>query len=253
VCSGQQVPVELRRLRALETLWDNGTVGLLRSLFPRSTWRCLEIGAGTGSIARWLAARCRQIVATEVDLRYLAGTANYVNVEVVLHDVSEGEDFAAGSFDLVHCRAVLAHLPDRDAVLARTERWVAPGGWLVVEEPSIFPVDSSPYPPFLAAMRDYERVMGRWVGSDLRWSRSLPTAFAGIGLIRLGVSASIVTAGDGGPGDEFWNATVEELCSARDGDGLLADPHALAGLLTDPGFADLSLALVSAWGQKPHE
>jgi hypothetical protein len=34
------------------------------------------------------------------------------------------------SFDLVHVRAVLMHIPDRMAVLRR----LAPGGWLVAED-----------------------------------------------------------------------------------------------------------------------
>ena len=40
----------------------------------RPGWRCLEIGAGRGSMATWLAERvgpAGQVVATDIDTRYL--------------------------------------------------------------------------------------------------------------------------------------------------------------------------------------
>lgn len=49
------------------------------------------------------------------------------------HDVRT-DDFPEGSFDLVHVRAVLMHIPGRMATLRRMASWLAPGGWLVAQE-----------------------------------------------------------------------------------------------------------------------
>jgi hypothetical protein len=85
-------------------------------------------------------------VATDVDPGYL--DASWApNLQVRRHDVTT-EDFAAGSFDLIHVRYLMVYLPGREAVLTRAARWLAPGGWLVVEEPDAFTSDSSPYPAF---------------------------------------------------------------------------------------------------------
>lgn len=38
-------------------------------------------------------------------------------------------------FDLVHARALLCHLPEREQALDRMLGAVRPGGWILVEEP----------------------------------------------------------------------------------------------------------------------
>ncbi|GAQ51360.1 class I SAM-dependent methyltransferase [Streptomyces acidiscabies] len=133
-----------RRLEALAALWDPGSFELLDRLGLRSGWRCLEVGSGTGSLARWLTYRCPrgEVVATDVDMRFLDDRAGEgrPNLCVLRHDVVEGPEFAAGPFDLVRTRAVLVHLPDRAEVVARMARW------LMVEEPAISPASSSPHP-----------------------------------------------------------------------------------------------------------
>ena len=44
------------------------------------------------------------------------------------------DEFPESSFELVHVRAVLMHIADRMATLRRMVSWLAPGGWLLVEE-----------------------------------------------------------------------------------------------------------------------
>jgi len=46
---------ERERLGLLERVADPITLRRLQSLGVREGWRCLEIGAGHGSVARWLA------------------------------------------------------------------------------------------------------------------------------------------------------------------------------------------------------
>jgi SAM-dependent methyltransferase len=63
----------------------------LRKAGRRTGWSCLEIGAGNGSIARWLSERVGQegtVVVTDIEPRFLDGLAkSRRNVEVMRHDI----------------------------------------------------------------------------------------------------------------------------------------------------------------------
>ena len=48
---------ELARLRLIEQEIDSITIRHLTTVGVGEGWRCLEVGAGAGSIARWLAER----------------------------------------------------------------------------------------------------------------------------------------------------------------------------------------------------
>src|SRR5262245_53459505 len=50
-------PDEERRLTLLESLVDPGTIQRLSNLDVGPGWRCLEVGAGRGSIAKWLSEK----------------------------------------------------------------------------------------------------------------------------------------------------------------------------------------------------
>ena len=54
----KDIPEEFERLRLLEAWGDPDTHTVLRTVGLRSTWRCLEIGAGAGSVACWLSDQC---------------------------------------------------------------------------------------------------------------------------------------------------------------------------------------------------
>ena len=102
---------ELGRLRLLEARYDPRTFARLSMFGPLAGTRCLEVGAGAGSVARWLAAQVGpsgQVVATDTNPRFLAG-AHRTGVEVRRHDILT-DPLEPGHYDLVHCRALLLHL-----------------------------------------------------------------------------------------------------------------------------------------------
>src|SRR5262245_54846529 len=119
---------ERERLAALEELHDEAATGRLAALGVSDGWRCLEVGCGAGSIARWLAARVGprgHVVANDLDLRFVAGE-EIGNLEVRQHDIVT-DPLEEATYDLVHARAVLEHIPMRAQALTRAVLYRAPG------------------------------------------------------------------------------------------------------------------------------
>jgi SAM-dependent methyltransferase len=123
------------RFSALADIFDPGTIRHLTNIGVGSGWRCLEVGAGGGSIATWLCDRVGgdgQVLATDIDTRFLEAL-NRSNLEVSRHDIAS-DPLPQAKFDLVHFRLVLGHLPNRDEVLGRLVTALRPGGWILAEE-----------------------------------------------------------------------------------------------------------------------
>ena len=123
---------ESRRLDLFAERLDPLTKRRIRQLGLGPAVRCLEVGGGRGSIARWLCQEVApqgQVTATDLETDFLSRLA-LPNLTVLRHDVRT-DDFPEGSFDLVHVRAVFMHIPGRMATLQRMASWLAPDGWLV--------------------------------------------------------------------------------------------------------------------------
>lgn len=246
------IPSELQRLRLLEKQLDPVSTAALAGRELPASARCLELGAGAGSMARWMAERypAGHVTAVDIDTRYLdVGWAP--NLEVHEGDVRT-LDFPAGSFDLIHARTLLMHLPEREEIVARAATWLAPKGWLVLEDISTFSSESSPYPAWRKAMEAVAGLLGRQ-GGDLGWARQRQLAvFADTGLTDLGMSVKMFTVGDGGPAEQFWRVFLDQIRPALSGQGLLPSDEldAALALFDEPHFVDTADALISAWGRR---
>ncbi|GAA2251308.1 hypothetical protein GCM10010232_44130 [Streptomyces amakusaensis] len=244
------VSTERERLKLLESVLDHHTRARFEGLGLREGHRVLEVGGGGGSVARWLAGRGARVTVTDLDTAFLDELADD-GVRVLRHDVYT-EDFPPGSFDFIHARYVVIHLPDPEKALARMAQWLAPGGVLVVEEPAFFPVKDSPHPAYRKVMRAFRENLESAVGTDTEWARALPVPFEGKGLTGIGHDARLqrITGGD----DEalWWRLTLEQSRAAVVAAGLASDEdfEAAYAELTDPAFHDLSLAVFTAWGVK---
>lgn len=134
---GTESPIgfEQERIRLLRELEDPHTIRRLEHIGAGSGWRCLEVAAGDGSIAAWLADRvgsAGHVVATDVDLRLLHGRER-TNLQVRQHDILQ-DPLETACYDLVHCRALLMHLAQPQRALQQMAAALRPGGWLLVEE-----------------------------------------------------------------------------------------------------------------------
>src|SRR4051794_14202555 len=105
------------RFGALAELFDPSTFRHLDALGIEPGMRCWEVGAGGPTVPSWLAARVGadgHVLATDLDVSWLPAGAGF---EVRRHDVGT-EPPPGGSFDLVHARLLLVHVPRRAEALA---------------------------------------------------------------------------------------------------------------------------------------
>lgn len=129
---------ELRRLQLLERARDAQSIALLERVGVRSGAACLEIGAGAGSLVHWLAARVGptgRVVALDRNTVHLRRIFDrpVPPVEVLEADLATAT--LPGPFDVIHARYVFIHNREVDSLLRRVRALLAPGGWLVLEEP----------------------------------------------------------------------------------------------------------------------
>lgn len=125
------------RLKALlEERLDRFVIDLFQRIGIRSMWHCFELGAGAGSITRYLCD------AVGPDGRVVAmdlATDMLKEIDHAWLELREGdaavEDLGNREFDLVYTRWTLLHIREREAVLQKLIEAVRPGGWIVCIEP----------------------------------------------------------------------------------------------------------------------
>ncbi len=145
---------ERERLTAMAAVCDPTTQRVLLELGLAPHWRCLEVGAGVGSVAAWLSEQVGgdggSVLATDIDTRFL-DELKAQRLSVLRHDVTK-DPLPDATFDLVHARFVLEHLPEREYVIDRLVNSLTPGGLLVIESIASFPITTSTNPAFRDAM-----------------------------------------------------------------------------------------------------
>ncbi|MFI6795119.1 class I SAM-dependent methyltransferase [Streptosporangium canum] len=198
----KDIPTELRRLQLLENALDPLSIAAIEKLPLGSTPRCLDMASGAGSMSYWLADRYPggSVVSADIDPRYL-DRERAPNLTVRTFDIRE-EDFPRGSFDLIHARSVLKHLPEREEVLARFVDWLAPGGWLAIVDGYWFPSDDTAHPEWGGVLRAIVDQMNSQ-GGDMRWTRRLPGLIARLGLTDVSVRLTPSLAGWEGWGEQL--------------------------------------------------
>lgn len=138
VFANSQHSKELERLQALESVFDPASRKQILATGITQGWRCLEVGAGAGSIIRWMAeivGEDGKIIAVDLDTQFISNI-ELPNVEVLEADIRY-IPLERHSFDLIHARHVLVHIPDFQVALSQMLNLLKPGGWIVVEEPDI--------------------------------------------------------------------------------------------------------------------
>lgn len=246
-----------RRFRTLEAIFDPGTRRIVTDLGVKTGWSCLEIGAGSGSIAAWLCDRVGpdgQVLATDLDTRRL-GRLALRNLQVRQHDIRR-DALPEGCFDLVHTRLLLMHLRERMRVIQSLISALKPGGWLLAEEfdvlslrpdPSINPAES-----VFPTLRAMQQVLVDH-GVELRCGRLLTGWLRSLGLRDIANEGRVFMWQGGSIGADLICANIEQLRGEILACGLLDEPQLKQDLerLGRDDFAFPSPILWAVWGRKP--
>jgi SAM-dependent methyltransferase len=240
---------QLARLRTLERAFDPLSQAVFDQLVLPDKPAILDLGAGAGSLAGWLSQRYPEasVTATDIDTRFLT---DIPSIRVLTHNAVT-DDFPAACFDVVHARALLCHLGEREDLLTRAITWLRPGGWLVIEDVSLEPSLSAANPLFRKVAQAGISLLEQTIGSDMLWATALAQRLRDRGLANVGHRTLEGRIGDNSPADTFWAATTAQAGPALLKHGLL-EPDDLDGmtrLRADPAFTAAALTLVSAWGQ----
>jgi SAM-dependent methyltransferase len=248
---------ERHRLGLLEQVFDDATQQFLGARPLPAGARCLEVGAGAGSIARWLCERVGptgRVVATDLDTDFLE-TLTEENLEVRRHDIVS-DHLETAAFDLIHSRLVLEHLPGRDDVLRRLVEALRPGGWLVLED---FDWGSLAVAPGGAAADLLERAhvgvrrLFTVAGYDCDHGRRLPGGLAAAGLVDVGAEGRVYVGVPRSPVRDWWRLNLAKFGSGFVDAGILspAEVDELLQHLEDEELCFQLPTLVTAWGQRP--
>jgi SAM-dependent methyltransferase len=252
-----------QRFQSLESLFDPRTIRALEDTGIEPGWRCLEVGAGSGSVATWLSARVGpsgHILVTDIDPSRLGSldSSGESNVDVQLHDVGL-DPLPKETFDLIHARLVLIHVPQRESALAQLVEALKPGGWIVIEDfdPTLIDrgfagVDPEGYAAFDRVRIAMGQLMGRH-GVDPVWARSLYRRFLSLGLTDVKMECHFSMLPGGSVGALLDQANFEQIRLEAVSAGLVtnAQVDTAIAVLDDPAFALSSMPMMTASGKKP--
>jgi SAM-dependent methyltransferase len=173
---------ERRRLELLQQCLDPLTERSLDAIGVKPGWRCLELGGGGGSVTRMLCDRVGpmgRVTAVDLDTRFL-DELDYEHLDVECRDVVVA-GLPGVDYDLIHARYLLMHLPTRDQFLEQCVAALRPGGWLLVEDGDIFPVEALIDGPFADLWRVLVNTFHA-AGADPHLARRIPALFDRAGL-----------------------------------------------------------------------
>jgi SAM-dependent methyltransferase len=221
---------ERKRLSAMEDLWDPGTRALLDELGVGDGWRCLEVGAGGGSMMNWMAGRGASVVAIDIDTRFVeqfAGPNGTGEIEVRRVDIRT-DDLPQAEFDLVHARLVLEHLTDRRQILQRLAATLRQGGWIVIEDYDWTSFGFEGTDPKLDRVPEAILAFMQNAGFEPRYGRLVVGDIEAAGLtdVRGEGRARVISSSD--PGFDFFRLSFESVRDAVVDAGMLSAEDAEA-------------------------
>ncbi|WP_405775669.1 class I SAM-dependent methyltransferase [Streptomyces sp. NBC_00859] len=233
--------------------YDDITMARLRAVGAGPGWRCLDIGAGTGTVSSRLLdeAGVASVLAVDRDVRFLS-ERSLSGLEVVEADIT-APDFVTGRFQLVHARFVLMHLPERERLISVLAELVAPGGVLVLSDAVDLTSDRTPSTPYTAVMRAMWQGLRATIGTDVSWVPSYPQLLRGVGLKPVAAEIHVPPLQPGSAISRFWADTWERSRAAMLATGSVDDAaiDAAVRYLESDECAALSAGMLTVWGRRP--
>lgn len=251
---------EHERLAVLEDNYDQGTFRLLEDCGVGPGWTCVEVGAGRGSVAARLADAVGpegSILALDLDTSHLGHLAGHSNVEVRQYDIV-ARPIGEASFDLVHTRLVIEHLPEPERLLEMLANATRAGGLLVVECTDMLATAAAdPSDPRSRTFDEFMAMSFAAVESmstfDVGFARRLPRLFDALGFEGSGsrVVGRVARGGDS-KALEYAMPVVAMRSTLIEGGHATADAiDEYLTSLADPDFWFIANSVIAAWGRRP--
>jgi SAM-dependent methyltransferase len=249
-------PETAQRFVGLEQVFDQVTTGHLSLLGLTTGARCLEVGAGSGSVARWMADEVGprgHVVAVDLDTRWCSAGGRR-QLEVRSLDVVT-EPIPEGPWDVIHERLVLQHIPARLEVLDRLVAALAPGGVLLVEDfdtGEVRTIDrAGPHHELIVRVAQaFNRLLGARGGVNDFASNALRSLHER-GLVDTGASGYVAIHRGGTGWATVLAANARQLRSGLVDEGIAPeDIDRFLEVLADPDTIVGSSVLISAWGRR---
>jgi SAM-dependent methyltransferase len=251
---------EHARLDLLQQLFDPTTERRLDIAQPG--WRCLEAGAGRGSIARFLSGKVGptgEVIAADIDINPSAHLT-LPNGRFVAHNILSDDFTALGgaaSFDLIHARFLLQHIFDNEFLaIQRMVQLLKPGGWLVIEDLEAATMAAADLTHPLA--ETYDKILAGSVAAmrstrsvDPTPGRTLVPFFHKAGLVDIRHEANLYIDRGGSPLARWYVQSTKGSRRDYDNAGYGETVDLTIKALSDPDFWFQSGAFHCAWGRKP--
>ncbi len=145
-------------------------------------------------------------------------------------------------------RWLLDLLPEREALVEKLVTALKPGGWLLVEEPDMFPTAAGSLGPYLR-LREATAALLQSAGTNHRWARTLPAVLSAAGLIGVGAEAEVDICQGGSPMAECRQLGLAQLREALLQADLITEEEFEKGTacLSDSSHWLMDFASVAAW------
>ncbi|HTT87766.1 MAG TPA: methyltransferase domain-containing protein [Acidimicrobiales bacterium] len=238
-------PAEAARLGSLQSLHDASTARHLERLGVGPGWDCVELGAGAGSVARWLLERvgdAGSVTAIDSDTALLTDLAARTNARVVQGDLTT-LDFGSSCFDLAHSRSVLMHVPEADTVLEHLVPALRPGAAVLFEEVDGAPAVEAAAPGSGVDLpAPFRAVMLPWAVS-WSWARRLPARLEALGFVDIEDDVREDLLRGASPAAAFWQQTLRTIRPVVT-DAARMDALGRSGSIVEDGTYDDMVALL---------
>lgn len=247
------------RHRYLAEIFDAESTARLAGLGDLTGRRCLELGAGGGSMARWMVSQTGptgRVLATDLNPRHIATDEGY---EVLTHNLVT-EPLPEGPWDVIHARLVLMHIPQRREILPRLAAALAPGGALVIEDFHTELTDlvlAAPDTESATLFNSFQAVMVKEIlranGSDPTWAPTVHQAMLDAGLVDVDTTISARSWPGGTAGALLSGANIEQVRGQLLARGFTeAQLDKLHQLIADPRLVVRSNLMYSTVGRAKH-
>ncbi|MGF7163458.1 SAM-dependent methyltransferase [Rhodoligotrophos appendicifer] len=253
------------RLRLLTSVMSPGTRALLQEVGIPEGARVLDLGTGSGGVARELAKRvgpAGTVIALDIDPTQIAlaksseaGEADD-RIEFQQGDVSDPALIGSlGPFDVIYARFLLSHLRVPDEIVHAAAAALAHGGRMIVEDVHFAGHFCHPRSEAFERYVELYGAAARQRGADPDIGISLPHRLLQAGLQDVDGRVS-QPAGCQGPVKQIAAVTWQNIQDAVIDGGLVSEDEArhildeLIRLAEDDAVFMTTARVVQAWGRK---